>query len=371
MDRNSVELTQRPTERTVTEYDRARDRIVDEFADRPGVRTVYDYGTVEHPGISDLDLMLVFDRGADPEWEADLSTDFDPLVDELVGHGNIIVVDDATFADLHYIDPGLEPHHLAGAEVDRNRPTDEEATYRDYASVMDWLPERVYQVERLRDADEIPVMRTLQLLKSLGYSLCVAADLLGDQSVAAFVETVADLRGSWFDRAPDDREAALVETIERGRETGRGALAQWFDTQPETVFEDGGDERLPGALSYFDDFAYVAGETGVTREREWTLVGIPDPWFAHYQAYARQDGSLAALIAKSMVGDAGAALPLTESYKAFLARKLDICTANFEWVQQLGFDSGAFRFGFLLGRTDWDDEEFVALRETLRGFTGE
>lgn len=367
MDSDSVTLNQRPRKLSSDQYEMGRRRIVDRFVDKEGVASIYDYGTVKHPGISDLDIMLVFESGRAPSWLPDLSTSFDPLVDELVGHGNIIFIDRNTFERLHYIDPKLEPRHLAGEEIDRDQIDQEIATYRDHASVVDWLPERIYQIQRLRETNEIPVMRTLQLLKSFGYSLRLVDELLGFDPGVAFADRISELRGTWFERDKRARKAALLETIVDGSEIGRDALTTWFNSRPNAVFEGVDDEltTAPGALSYFGGLVYATGEPGLDRRRDWTEVTIPSDWFDHFRAYSAHDSQLGDLIARSFVSKRSTPTVLTAGYVEFLETKLDVCSANFSWVRTVGLDSGAFRFGFLLGKSEWSTEEFDQLQDRL------
>jgi len=366
----TTEFTQLPNQLSLGDYETGRRRLVDHFSEYDVVLGIYDYGTVQHPGISDLDIILVVEGSTERDWSGAVSTSFDSLVDELVGRGNVIVMNRDVFRNLHYIDPGLEPRHLAGEDVDRRTVDATTQKHRDHASVMDWLPERVFQVERLSGSDTIAVMRALQLLKSLGYSLRTVDELIGFDPGAAFVDEVSDLRSSWFDLDPETRETELLELIESGREVGRDALSTWWDTTPSTVFADPTGRSGSGVLSYFDGLAYVEGERSVSRRDGWVTVGVPVPWFDHYRAYASDEHSLGRLISRSMVDGESDDTSLDPGYREFLDRKLEICAANFEWVRQVGLDSGAFRFGFLLGRASWSTDEWETLRARLDGLRG-
>lgn len=367
MEPDSVSVVQFPNPLSHDDYEVGRQRIVSEFSDRDGLMGIYDYGTVEHPGISDLDLMFVFEQNSTPPWVADLSTTFDPLVDELVGRGNIIVIDEQTFQRLNFIDPHLEPKYVAGNRLSCKDVDRDTAMYRNHASVMDWLPERVYQIQRLTVADEIPVMRTLQLLKSLGYSLQIVDELYELEPGVKFADSVESLRSSWFDYSREEQKETLFEMIEEAKEVGSTALDFWFDRRPAAVFT--GEEHScsdgTGVLSYFDGLAYVSGTTGVSRGEDWVRIGIPNQWFAHYRTYAQHNSRLGRLINRSLITEQSDSHTLTSGYQQYLDIKMSICSDNFEWVRNVGLDSGAFRFGFLLHRCDWDDSEFQRFRARM------
>ncbi|MCS3696428.1 hypothetical protein [Salinibacter ruber] len=366
MDRDSKTLTQRPRPLSLEDYEEGRERIVDHFADREGVIGIYDYGTVKHPGISDLDVMLVFDPKTRPDWLDNLSSSFDPLVDELVGRGNIIILDLDTFRRIHYVDPGLEAQHLAGKNISQQTIGPEMQNYRNYASIMDWLPERLYQVERLYNSGTIPVMRALQLLKSLGYSLRIVHDAIGYQDGIAFAGYVENVRASWFDHSDVDRRREMLGAIERARQVGYQALLEWFRASPDGMFEDFEEDPTPGILSYFDGLVYSTGKFGVDEQDGWTCIGIPSPWFDHYRAYANHESRLGVLIRRSMVSKRKNPTALNKKYISYLGQKITVCAKNFRCVKSLSLESGVFRFGFLVNRDNWDVQEFYALHERIK-----
>lgn len=57
-------LTRLPKRLTREDYKRASHRMVNRLSEIDGVRTIYQVGSVRHPGISDLDLLVVFDNEA-------------------------------------------------------------------------------------------------------------------------------------------------------------------------------------------------------------------------------------------------------------------------------------------------------------------
>lgn len=366
MANDSITFEQCPRQLDLADYETGRERIVDFFEGRSGLLGVYDYGTVEDPGISDLDIILVFEDGSTPAWMDDLDAGFDPLAAELVGKGNIIALDRHTFERIHYIDPRLELQKLSGPDIPQQEPSEREQQYRDYASVVDWLPERLYQIERLRSANSLSVMRALQLLKSLGYTFQTVDDLMGFDRGVRFRERVADLRGAWFEMGLSNRRAELVETINTGAAVGSTALSQWFELRPAPVFDGDVEHTMNGAaLSYFDGLAYITGSPDSKSVNDWHVVSFPSAWFDHFRAYADSETELGQLIERSSLGLGSEPTRLTSGYEAFLQKKRDICAGNFSWVRKNGLTAGALRFGFLLSRATWSDEAFTELRSEL------
>lgn len=365
MDSDLIDLAQLPREIPAVLYETGRRRIVSELGRKDGVLSIYDYGTVKHPGISDLDILVVFESDP-PEWLPDLSTDFDPLVDELVGHGNLIMLDRSTFENLHYIDPRLMPRHLSGERIKLKNVDSETAMFRDHASVVDWLPERVYQIQQLRLRLELPVMRSLQLLKSLSYSFRIIDNKVGFEAGIDFEDQIDELRTNWFEYSEEEQKKALLICINDGARVGRMALETWFGQRPKAVFGPGcPNSPAEAAISYFNGLVYATGSPEYDRYAGLDIISIPAEWFDHFRAYAAHDSDLGRLIKKSFVGDSCSKFVLSEGYRDFLDRKLDLCSRNFEWVRDGNLEAGAFRFGFMLNKCDWDIEQFERLSQLL------
>ena len=52
-----------PRRVTIVDYENAISRMVGQLVSMPGVTTVYQIGGVSNPGISDIDLVVVFEDG--------------------------------------------------------------------------------------------------------------------------------------------------------------------------------------------------------------------------------------------------------------------------------------------------------------------
>ena len=51
-----------PRKKKVSDYNKARFEIIEKYKNINGLISIYEYGSVSAPGISDLDIILVFSK---------------------------------------------------------------------------------------------------------------------------------------------------------------------------------------------------------------------------------------------------------------------------------------------------------------------
>lgn len=362
MDRSSVNYEQLPDPIRREQYETARQDIIELYSGLEGVEAIYETGTVADPGISDLDIKVLYDSDSPVETPTDEA--YSEIVDVLVGKGNVIKAPVSAFKKFHYIGPKRNPTHLYGREIDFKQPTESDRRYRDAAYVLDYLPERLYQALRLERQETLPVMRTLQMLKSVGYSSVIMGELLDEFDGQSFADDVADLRGNWFDREQSNNFDRMHELIAEASETLAEAARLWFERSPPELIAD---ERVTGgAISLLDELVYVSGEHfeyGSGEEFE-TVMTIPSWWMDHYRYYTSRDHFLGESLATGYVGPETDGDCLTPAYKSYLDIKLRICNEALSWSVE--HDTGsALKFGYLLHRLGWDEDQKRTLRSSV------
>lgn len=353
MDPTAVTYEQRPEPIPRSAYERARTEIVDTYRGLDGVEAIYETGTVADPGISDLDIKVIYeDEGQVETPSLDSISD---IVDTLVGRGNVIKTPVTPFQKFKYIDPNRSPVHLSGRQLDIESPPESIVSYRDAAYVMDFLPERLYRVLMLQQQETIPVMRTLQMLKSVSYTSRIMDDLLSDYDGETFADEVKELRGTWFDQ-DDEKYARMLELIDEAVIVLATAGRRWFADTPDTILKNTRAE--PGTISLLDDLVYTAGEQFEFETTDGPFAvqtTIPSWWFDHYRYYASRESLLGRTLRSASLGQIDSTGCLTDDYKAFLDTKYDLCNQAFSWSVEHNIGS-ALKFGFLLHRIGWDDE---------------
>lgn len=362
MEESDLTYEQLPEHIARVKYDEAREKIIDAYRELSGVVALYDTGTVADPGISDLDIKVIYDPEEDPETPP--ADAFSGVVDTLVGRGNIIKAPTSAFGKFHYLDPKRNPSHLYGPEVEFSHPPESDRQFREAAYVLDYIPERLYQILRLERSESIPVMRTLQMLKSVGYSCVIMDELLPEFEGQSFADDVAYLRGGWFEREEAANYRRMHELIDEAKDRLVEAARRWFAQTPPAILDA---ERVEdGAISLFDELVYLSGdEFGYEAGEEFEVrMTIPSRWFDHYRFCATRENVLGRWLQTGYVGPDSTAGCLTSEYERYLDMKLQICNDAFSWSVKHEMGS-ALKFGYLLYRTGWDEEQKAELQRRI------
>ncbi|MFB6224877.1 MAG: hypothetical protein ABEI13_00290, partial [Candidatus Paceibacteria bacterium] len=178
MGESQMNYEQWPEKFSHEDYKNARKTIIEEYQDVKGLVSIYETGTVADPGISDLDIKFVYTPDGPVESANQASTS--NIVNKLVGRGNIISIPTNFFKKINCYNPTIEPVRLYGEELSFDQLPESEHRFRAAASIGNHLPERLYRTIKLQKRDTIPVMRALQVLKSIGYSTEILCGLHDD-----------------------------------------------------------------------------------------------------------------------------------------------------------------------------------------------
>jgi hypothetical protein len=362
MDAGNVTYEQLPKPIPRERYEQARTELVEAYRGLNGVTAIYDTGTVTDPGISDLDIKVVYDPDEHPETPAEGT--YSDIVDTLVGRGNIIKTPSTAFGQFHFLDPKRDPNHLSGTEIQFERPPETDLQFREAAYVLDYIPERLFQILQIQRQESLAVMRTLQMLKSVGYSCLIMEELLDVFEGQSFFEEVTTLRGGWFEREEEANFERMHKLVDEAADRLDEAARQWFDRSPTPIIE--AERHSEGAISLFDELVYVSGEEFDYEEgTEFDVrMTIPSWWFDHYRFYAARESTLGRWLRTSYVGPEVPVGCLTPEYERYLDTKVSICNEAFSWSVDHGMDS-ALKFGFLLSRAGWNDEAIRQLKSRV------
>ena len=216
-----MRLRNTPQRRDRRDYTEALRAAADLARETDGVRAIYMVGTVSQPGISDLDLLLCLDDGlsAPVLFEEKLPRE----VTTLVGQGTILKVPRRMMRQVHVIDD-FPLRRVWGEDFDFQTYAD--PAY-DVCRVMDWLPERLVTLRKLREQKAVDVLFALGLLKSITVSLQKLSTLRGGRSYGTFIRVVQDLRAGWWDNSRRTRD--LTQLLQEAEAVALGALTDCND----------------------------------------------------------------------------------------------------------------------------------------------
>ncbi len=181
------------------EYESAKKRFIEVFAVNPCLASIYQFGFIRHPGISDLDfLMILNDKPGKCIWKKDIYAPFTQKERYLYNNTPPIIVNKEIFYNFYKILPLSNLVWLSGERVEQHKKKDEEifnllilleVCSHFYPKVfLELFKEKIFNIRR-----------AILLINSLQYPLSIAAGIVGeDEEWNRFNSEVNKLRGEWF-----------------------------------------------------------------------------------------------------------------------------------------------------------------------------
>ena len=325
-------------------YHKAYQELRDYFLKLEDVSSLYEYGFIHTPGISDVDIFVV--THGDLKDSTSSSYDIDvkrfPAL-SVLPRGTLMVMAKSEFRDIHWFDDDIYLKQLAGKKIITSEINPEMRIHRRIASVIDWLPERVGYLLRLYLRSEIDITLSLRTLRSYCYTLDKLGAIRGVQSHQDFIAEVVQLRNTWS----QEKEAKLYELLEKGIVLGFTALKEFSN---DFLLEE---SKGVGSLFLFKDLQYIFTDDDAIITPSYAIksslpgrivVPLPSYFASHFSFYSQQPGFLARQMQKQI------SLPLLEprkeQYRYFLERKMELATRSALFLLRNKFKTGLFRFGF-------------------------
>ena len=191
-----------PEEYSIADYKKSTNHIIERYSKINGLVSIYNWGDPSIPGISDIDIVLVFKDNADNPLNL-LNRSFYFLDDKtryLVRHP-FIFIDAGSFKKARYIYPNTNFKLLHGKsiKIDKLSPDDE---YYSKIALLNDIITRHYPrdfIEQFADKN-INIRDTLLRLNSLKYSIKILESLTKEKNARWNVKLrlIENLRKNWF-----------------------------------------------------------------------------------------------------------------------------------------------------------------------------
>jgi len=303
MTSETVQFTQLPQPATFEDYDRAVEEVK-VLCERSGVvRALYQIGNVSVPGLSDIDLILVFDEEAARKRRRIPRVEhLSPAARRLFLH-DFFYTDPQSFANLNRITIASELRHVWGDDLGQPADVSCEIRLLILTDVLVALLPRAFLLPLVEG--RAPARTLIAQIHALRHTLAIMEDLRCQPrpAWADFVEEFRRFRSRWFEYdAPP--LAQLTEFLQRavemgftmvcdwGRHIGRSALgeAAWSGNPgPEDILDCG----WPRPTLYTRDWS--AERAARLTRQAWTkgrcrLVALPLPLATPLLHYRRVGG---------------------------------------------------------------------------------
>lgn len=219
----AIRFIDRPTALQRHLYDEALDGIIHRNKSLNGLKAIYKFGNITSPGISDLDILFVFENSVVTE-----ATGLEDLPLEhtsLFTHG-IMAVSEEHFAENNYFTLWSDHTLIWGTETISSvkQRTAQEESHLKIQTAIEFLIANYIDLKIQKSYKVIKLRALLQHMKGILYDL----DFLDDKNstLHPFLNKLKSWSQNWFNYTPGDQE-----------------LSEWLDT-----FEPVYDEYVQNAL---------------------------------------------------------------------------------------------------------------------------
>lgn len=274
-------------------YDKAREWLVNYVKG-----TVYEYGTVEVPGVSDIDCIVVTEEPLDiPEVPDEFKVQFEGRV--------FAQMKPEHFKKVKLLGD-IKLRKLSGEGYDVN---EYDYDLINVLQVMDWLPERIVRLSKVKD-------NVLGYANSLRYSVDLVKKITGFGTL--WSRMFSEFRKGWLENKDEKRLRSLAE---EGLEIG-GLCIDRFAKYVERYYEP-----FDGDIDFY---LYD------------TWVRMPKVWQTHLVELTRNGGIVGEEIKKRIRGK-GTKGEVAASVASLIASRMTLCNSMAEFTRK-----GLYRFGHIL-----------------------
>ncbi len=327
-------------------YEKARQELVKKFKNNRDVAAIYEYGRVQTPGISDLDLIVVTRGNLKSSQPADyiITPEKFPYGSQ-VATGTLMVISQKNFADIKLFDE-VNLSKLWGEDIPLNKIGKRDLKQREVASVVDWLPERLARLVRMLKQPALDVRNSLLYLRSFCYVLERVAQLTRDPYFAGFAEEVLKARLLWLKGGRQDLRHLITRLVYVGYEALNVFTEKFFNQKHDVCaklslfawqkifFTNNASEIDPDIALSFSNLEKV-------------VVPVDSRLLPHFLIYSKQTGALSRQMLKQLkLLSAPQALKMNNNYRKFLEKKMMLANKYAQFLLENNFKSGLYRFGF-------------------------
>jgi hypothetical protein len=331
-------------------YDQSRIDAVQALRNNFDLLSIYEYGSVKAPGISDLDLIIVLNQ-INPLQNSPALNPSDvlpPHVRDIAAGGTVMVLDADLFSTINTWDK-LSTNLLWGEDIPV-KPASNIQTELNLARAVDWLPERILRLNQMTHMETVNTSRAIGLVYSLCHSIKnIVREFQPDNvnDLSAFIENINSMRESWFNTEPLIREQMLSSYIAEGA----SASTQLIPLLAEALSDAGvtdqgieGDFKLgsTGTLKFQTD-----SSTHNSNSVDQNSVVLPSIFYEHFRNYALSDGMIGNRIRAAISPTPQVRNQTSEiSYLQLLKERIDWVERQAKFLSNLGFHTGLYKFGW-------------------------
>ncbi len=338
-------------------YESARDHIVSYYAQNTDIVSIYEYGSVSSPGVSDLDMILVLKNEVNSkEHELEFSN-IGSDVNSLVVDGTVMKMPESVFSKLNYFD-SFNLIKLLGKEILVEEINEEDRPFLEIISITDWLPERILRLTRALNNKAINISNVLCILHSFSYSIKKINKLTKDtHNSERILNLIQSLRNEWhsIEKPEEMLQSCIRDSISLGY--------RYIDIFEEYllgkhIFDNSQGNNLDDIhLELFNNHFLLftakhkdssLEEIGLSASNsDNAFVSVPSFFYPHFYYLSSRKGILSRVM-RSKINPYKelSTESISDKYKKVLKNKIELAEANAQFLKINDFKRGLIRYGF-------------------------
>ena len=342
-------------------YAMAREDIIHYFSQNSDIISIYEYGSVSSPGVSDLDIILVLKDVVKTQEKFFEFSNINREVHHLLGDGTVMKMSLENFVNINFLENNIKVKKLFGKDIKPLVPPKNYQDTLDLISVIDWLPERIIRLTRILTSENVNIIDALTLLHSFSYTIVKVDNIIcGDNKFPKsqpVLNKIKLLRNNWYSQSSP--ETILMECIQESISLGYSYLDLFEDHLKSSNYYSRSNINLDEDVSlelygnhyikFVSSFRKLKKETTAIKmsQLDKKYVLISDYFYPHFECLANQSGVLSSVMIKKIKPY----IKLNENllipeYQNNLVKKITIAENNAKFLIKNRMKNGLFRYGF-------------------------
>lgn len=340
-------------------YKKARDLFIDWCSDIKGA-TPIEFGSVGSPGLSDLDLGIVFSDELD---QKNLSNnlhkkikDFPNLVKQYMNGGTLMLFQEKSFFNILYADDLTINAFNSKVNIASISKPDEK--FVSLAQVLEWLPERIVKIYLELNKTQKNTKRLVGFYFSLCYSLSKVNRFCGEnQIINEFITKIHLLRNQWHELNTKEKKERLKWFESNYMTVSKIAIVN-FNEKSKKYFNSTNSilNKIHNYNLYSNVFLVsnnnILFDDIVRNENGRVNIYVPPIFLLNYYIYSFHESKLGKLI-KSRSDFINEKKLQSESFlslrmSSILNIRIKMFSEFFSFVDRLKLGTGLYKFGWYL-----------------------
>lgn len=260
----SLKYIDHPVSIAVSQYERLKEKLTNQLLAEDAVLSVYQMGSVKHPGISDLDIICVFKKGA--QCHKNLRLDLNSDEKNILTHGIFGIEEQSLMKSMSYnLISNLK--HLGGKDLDLDKAEINTSDDLKKQIALEYLVKMLITIDAQVTIKIVKLRAFLLLAKAIEFDL----QLLGIENGKLYdlVKKVIQFRTDWYANKPSENEITNL-VLDFNRELRRFLEKELLVSKlylPAKTIE------LPGNFTIQNSNSFSINHRGLVLPNQFSFLG--------------------------------------------------------------------------------------------------